>query len=110
LNSIVVSNTSSSAATKDLCNVGSVQPETYYFNCTSSNFPFGNNITNPPNFVDFNTRDFRLARGSACINRGTNLPWMDPAVDLDGRIRIRDRTVDIGCYEYVFPGMILTAR
>lgn len=65
-----------------------------------------NNITNPPVFVDFPAMNFRLAPSSPCINAGVNLDWMVNAVDLDGRLRLRDGRVDIGCYEHIFNGTI----
>lgn len=69
------------------------------------------NITSAPAFAD---SDYRLRFGSPGINAGTNQPWMAApgAGDLDGRLRI-DRfngIVDMGCYEYVFPGTLYLAR
>ena len=55
-----------------------------------------NNITNNPLF----TATFQLAAGSACIDRGTNQPWMAGAFDLAGNDRIINTNVDIGAYEY----------
>ena len=66
------------------------------------------NLTNNPAFVDFASRNFRLTRDSPCANRGLNQPWMDGALDLDGRSR-KDRfsgLVDIGCYEYLPQGVM----
>jgi len=69
----------------------------------------GNIATNPvfkaP--ADYN---FRLARESPCLNVGLNQEWMIGAVDLDGHARIDrfKRQVDMGAYEYVFPGTMFT--
>ncbi len=60
----------------------------------------GSNFTNDPQFVDFNAGDFRLLRGSPCINSGSNQPWMDDALDLEGNPRVMFGTVDRGAYEY----------
>ncbi|MFC2171433.1 polysaccharide-degrading enzyme [Acidobacteriota bacterium] len=61
-----------------------------------------------PGFLDEPAQDFRLAAGSACLDRGTTL---EPAVLPDhdvlreyvthqaGRDRYRDSTLDIGAYE-----------
>ncbi len=71
-----------------------------------------NSITNDPKFVDFAGRDFRLAKDSPCFNTGTNQTWMTRAVDLDGNPRI-DRIigqVDMGCYERIYQGLLITIR
>ncbi len=49
---------------------------------------------------------------SPCINAGTNQPWMDDAVDLlfNRRIDRIVRRVDMGCYEYMFPGSFFRVR
>jgi len=49
--------------------------------------------------------DYRLQRGSPCIDVGRKQPWMMDAVDLDGRPRVLDgnadgeAAVDMGAYE-----------
>jgi len=62
--------------------------------------------TNDPLLVSIESNNFRLSSAqSSCHNRGTNRPWMDNAVDLDGHRRI-DRlggVTDIGAYEYYSP-------
>lgn len=68
-----------------------------------------NNITTNPSFVNYAAGNFRLAKGSPCINTGTNnLDWMTGAIDLDGRIRIRYGTGDMGAYEYIAAGTIFS--
>ncbi|NLF39797.1 hypothetical protein GX586_10150 [bacterium] len=87
---------------------GNAAPEgsNYYasdiaFSC-SWPLPDGEGNTNAdPLFVNAALGDFRLLGGSLCIDRGTNLPWMAGATDLDGNPRIHDGTVDMGCYEFV---------
>lgn len=60
--------------------------------------------------------DYRLQRGSPCINSGTNFSWMaagDPLgrdKDKDGGTRIYFGIVDMGAYEYVQPGTIFILR
>jgi hypothetical protein len=63
-------------------------------------------ITNRPDFANFAAQDFRLSRDSLCINAGTNQDWMATATDLRGNPRIDAGTgvVDMGCYEFQFPG------
>ncbi len=72
----------------------------------STNIPnatFSATITNNPVFVNAAGLDFRLKKGSPCIDTGLNQSWMDTAVDLDGLVR-KDRfarIVDMGAYEFV---------
>jgi hypothetical protein len=72
------------------------------------------NISGDPQFADpdgpdddpntWEDNDYRLLRGSPCIDAGKNEEWMRSAVDLDGNPRIfygnRSLTVDMGAYEY----------
>ena len=107
-NCVIYSNTATDTARADLYNDGMYAygaNTSYFYCCTSSNLPTGNNITNNPRFVDAGNGNYRLAAGSACINTATNLPWMATAVDLDGRSRLdkATRIPDIGAYEYVIP-------
>ena len=66
----------------------------------------GSNFTNNPQFVDSASGNYRLRKESPCVNTGTNGTWTTGAFDLDGRPRVRDGTVDRGCYEYINPGTI----
>jgi hypothetical protein len=54
-----------------------------------------------PRFVDPATGNYRLRRGSPCIDAGIELNWMSAGVDLDGAARILNGHVDMGAYEYV---------
>ena len=76
-------------------------------------FPHGlnGNFTNAPRFVaegagfgaSLTGGDFRLGKGSPCVDRGQNLAWMRGALALDGAKRIRNSTVDVGAYEQAPP-------
>jgi len=68
------------------------------------------NITNEPMFAERSSRNYRLGANSPCINTGTNQSWMTGAVDLDGRMRIRYGTVDMGAYERIISGTIYGFR
>lgn len=67
------------------------------YTCTTPAYAGVNNITNDPAFPS--PGDYRLSAGSACVNVGTNQPWMTNAVDIEGYPRIIDSVVDLGAYE-----------
>ncbi|MFH0908505.1 MAG: Ig-like domain-containing protein [bacterium] len=77
--------------------------------CTATPLLSGEgNRAEAPLFVDLAAGDFHLSidrpylmDGFSCVNAGTNQGWMAGAVDLDGRERILNGTVDRGAYEYV---------
>jgi parallel beta-helix repeat protein len=74
--------------------------ETNDNNCLQDWSGPGNNIiTSNPLFINVNSNNFRLMPTSPCINNGTNMSWMNGNIDLDGRPRIIENIVDIGCYE-----------
>ncbi len=56
------------------------------------------------NLNTYEDNDYRLVNGSPCIDKGTNLPWVWTAHDLDGFVRVvygnASKTVDMGAYEY----------
>ncbi len=110
INCVIYSNRADTAGTEDLYNTGMYAygaNTSYFFCCTSSNFPAGENITNNPVFANYDTGDYRLGLGSPCVNKGTNLEWMAEGLDLDGKMRVRYGIVDIGGYEYIYPGTFL---
>ena len=51
--------------------------------------------------------DWHLQQGSVCVNRGNNLAVTD-TVDLDGMVRVKRDTVDLGCYESDYYGVPMT--
>ena len=62
-------------------------------------WPGMDNANADPQFADPAAQNYRLLPGSPCIDAGTNLPWMESALDLDGEARIAGGIVDLGCYE-----------
>jgi hypothetical protein len=57
-----------------------------------------------------NSGNYRLSQASPCVNAGLNQSWMSGALDLDGRSRIDhfNQIVDMGCYEFLPSGMLIT--
>ncbi len=70
------------------------------------------NTTNNPMFVNFSGGDYRLQKGSDCLNTGTNQTWMNGTFDLLGNSRISGLRVDMGAYERVQPpsGTVMMLR
>jgi len=109
-NCIIVSNTAA-GGNNDIwdATVNNIHSNNVFYSCAGSfpNFSCVGNITNAnPRFVDFAGRNYRLDPNSPCVNAGTNQNWMTNAVDMDGRIRIRYGTVDMGAYEVICNGTI----
>jgi hypothetical protein len=59
------------------------------------------NLSLDPGFIGASSGNYRLGRGSPCINQGNNTA-VSPGVttDLDGNPRIAGQAVDMGAYEY----------
>jgi hypothetical protein len=83
-----------------VCGVTATNGKHFAANCTTPTMAaYGNgNITADPRFISA-AGDYRLARGSPCINAGLTRAWMYGAKDLDGRARVEENAVDIGAYE-----------
>ncbi len=59
-----------------------------------------------PGFVAAASDDYRLKERSLCTDAGLDFAWMSGAKDLQSLRRprrIEGRSVDIGCYEYLWP-------
>ena len=54
--------------------------------------------------------DYRLCRGSPCIDAGLNADWMAGAKDLCGERRVVNGKVDVGCYEFPWHGLMLMVK
>ena len=92
-------------------------PDIYFTNCCTAPAQAGwapGNITGDPMFITngsgygatYVAGNYRLQSNSPCINTGTNQDWMTNSVDLDGRMRIRYKIVDMGAYERLHSGTI----
>ena len=97
----------------DIVNL-SIESNCYYsclgLNAAGTNRVAGNsNLYNVfPQFVSSQVGDYHLQNISPCINRGTNQDWMTNSVDVGGLRRIVDGTVDMGAYEFLPRGTIVT--
>ena len=74
--------------------------------CTTPLLEGEGNIDQSPAFRDAAGGDYRLAPVSPCIDAGLNQPGMETGVDLEGNPRIRNRTTDLGAYEFAFQGVL----
>ena len=63
-----------------------------------------------PRFVNFAAKNYRLSGNSPCIDAGSYEEWMATSHDLDDGPRVRGGGVDMGAYEYVFHGTVLSIR
>ncbi len=74
--------------------------------------PEDGNLDADPLFVNASAGDYRLQGGSACINRGLLQDWMLGSRDLDGNPRVDRATglVDLGAYEFAYPGSLFLIR
>ncbi len=114
VNTILYFNTSGSSS-----NYYELNPNTNYIaysNCClapapSATYGTGNISTNP-GFVNAAGGDYHLTLESPCVNVGLYAPGMESARDVEGRLRLDKLTgiVDIGAYEFVWPGTMLTIR
>jgi hypothetical protein len=114
INCIVYSNRSSTAADYNwyLYNAASTLYATNCCTFPSNGLCGTGNITNDPKFVNAASGDYRPALHSPCINAGLSEIWMIGTYDLDGNPRLDrvTRKVDMGAYEYVFPGTLVMLR
>jgi len=100
-NNIIYFNTAPSSAnfTNTAGNTG------LHYSCVIPAVDGTRNITNDPSLVNL-SGNYRLNDNSPCVNAGVNQSWMTNTVDLDGRQRIRYRTVDMGAFEGIYGGTI----
>ena len=86
----------------------------------NTSLDFGGPVTNAtasllgnvdPLFETRAGRAYWPAKGSPCVNAGTNDIWTVADTDIAGHRRIVSRTVDIGCFERPLdPGTVLSVR
>ena len=58
-----------------------------------------------PQFISAVNSNYHMILQSPCLNIGTNLPWMNTGLDIDGMPRIDNvqKVVDVGAYEAKIP-------
>jgi hypothetical protein len=115
-----VANGPNSNATFTNCIVGGSSPDDFAgvgttvvtYSNVEDGFVGKGNISALPLFVDVANGNYRLAAGSPCIDAGSSLVSVGPAMDLDGQARVVDdpdtantgvtlsgHTIDMGAYE-----------
>ncbi|MBU0714845.1 MAG: right-handed parallel beta-helix repeat-containing protein [Verrucomicrobia bacterium] len=94
----------------NIISANQVSAPTYGYTCSGPVQTGTGNTDSDPQFVGEATGNYRLAENSPCVNAGTYQSWMTGAADLDGHQRLDKFSgiVDIGCYEYVPKGTIVT--
>ncbi len=63
-----------------------------------------------PCFKNVPRQDYRLLSASPAIDKGMSLPWMEGAVDVYGRPRVRGKNPDIGAAEFSSAGFMIKVR
>ena len=63
-----------------------------------------------PRFVDAQNGDFNLRGNSPCIDQGVFRDWMTGVFDLQGRNRVIGAAVDMGAFEYLPSGFLMSVR
>jgi|GEM_PF-1833835 len=81
----------------------------YSYCCTWPLHSGQGNVSSDPMLLAVGDGDYRLARGSPCIDAGTNVAWMTSAFDIAGVSRVRNGTVDMGAYESEYLGCRFSA-
>ena len=96
-NCIVWGNTAVSAGTENF----QAPAATPGFTCASNGVTHGvnGNITSDPLFVNPAAGNYRLLKGSPCMDQAHN-NVVTTALDLDGNPRIANDIVDMGAYEF----------
>jgi PKD repeat protein len=72
--------------------------------CASPKPPGRGALDRIPAFRDPSNGDFRLSAESPCIDAGLQGAMLSGETDLDGKPRVQGFGVDMGCFEYEFPG------
>ena len=69
------------------------------YSCLETPMAGEGNIVANPLFVDESNGDYHLALGSPCFDAGT-ISNVNCLEDMDGKQRIKGRSIDMGCYEF----------
>jgi predicted outer membrane repeat protein len=104
-NNIIYFNTSAIGANNFTNTAGNTG---LHYSCVFPAVDGARNITNNPSLINLDGGNYRLNANSPCLNNGLNNTWMTTGADLDGAMRIRYGTVDMGAYERIYNGTIYT--
>ena len=90
----------------DHCNVQDGVAGVIQYGSSNLNWLEGN-IDADPDFMGLDPYPYSLLEGSPCIDAGTQDFYIElefPETDLAGNPRISGDSIDMGCYEYQYPG------
>ncbi|MBU0716021.1 MAG: hypothetical protein KJ964_11745 [Verrucomicrobia bacterium] len=106
-NCIVWGNTSTYGTSSNIYNQAT---QDFSYVCSGPTKAGTGNTDSDPQFVGPATGNYRLTANSPCVNAGIYQSWMTGAADIDGHRRLDKFSgiVDMGCYEYVPKGTIVT--
>ena len=68
------------------------------------------NIAQDPQLRTFGRKIYQPKSSSPCVATGDASLWTTNDVDLLGNPRLRKGTVDMGCFEPIFPGLLLMVK
>ena len=68
------------------------------------------NIAADPQLRTFGRKIYQPKQNSPCVGTGDKWFWTEDDVDLAGNSRLRKGTVDMGCYEPLFLGLLLMLK
>ena len=70
----------------------------------------GNLADDPRLYGPTKARAYHLRSVSPCAGAGNAAGWTADDIDLDGLRRIRGTTIDMGCYSFNAPGLLLMVK
>ncbi|MFH1476335.1 MAG: hypothetical protein ABIH24_02420 [Verrucomicrobiota bacterium] len=106
-NCIIWGNTSSGGSSNYSFNAGTC---TLSYVCSGPVRVGTGNTGSDPLYVGQASGDYRLTKYSPCVNVGIYQSWMTDADDIDGHRRLDKFSgiVDLGCYEYIPQGTLVS--
>ncbi|MFH1476078.1 MAG: hypothetical protein ABIH24_01095 [Verrucomicrobiota bacterium] len=94
----------------NIIDVSHVSAPAYSYTCSGPVQTGTGNTGSDPLYVGQASGDYRLTKYSPCVNVGIYQSWMTDADDIDGHRRLDKFSgiVDLGCYEYIPQGTLVS--